>query len=404
MDDDGARVLGLFLASRGWWKPEKMMIAHVLSSFGLGGQERVALDLAKQQHAAGHNVVAVSLASPPEGPNAENFRAAGIRAETVAKGSGVDASVPLRLGALLRKERAEVVHTHNPHALIYGAPAAVLARASVIHTKHGMNPDTMRRLWLRRVASSLLDACVAVAPALAKVARRNRECDPALLHVIPNGIDLVRFAPRAEARRRVRAELAIPDDAWVVGTVGRLSPEKDQALLVRAMAPLLDRRRHLVIVGDGPEHEELRSLITGTWRSEFVHMTGARADVEQLLAAFDVFALTSRSEGLPLVLLEAMATRLPVVAAAVGGIPDVIQSGVTGFLFAAGRREDLRLELMRLFSDPMRARRVGFAGRRAVARRHSVQHMAESYAALYEEVVAGHGHTPSAAFPWAAGM
>src|SRR6185503_8760600 len=109
----------------------RMVIAHVLSSFGLGGQERVALDLAKQQSAAGHSVLVVSLASLPEGPNAEHFRSAGIRAETVAKGQGVDASVPARLASLLRKARVKVVHTHNPHALIYGAPAALLARASV---------------------------------------------------------------------------------------------------------------------------------------------------------------------------------------------------------------------------------------------------------------------------------
>jgi glycosyltransferase involved in cell wall biosynthesis len=121
------------------------------------------------------------------------------------------------------------------------------------------------------------------------------------------------------------------------------------------------------------------------------------------LAAFDVFALTSKSEGLPLVLLEAMATHLPVVATAVGGIPDVVEHGATGFLFPAGHCEDLRLELTRLFSDPMRARRVGHAGRRAIAQRHSVQRMAEGYATLYEDVLAGHGHTPSAAFPRASG-
>ena len=381
----------------------RMVIAHVLSSFGLGGQERVALDLAKQQRAAGHNVLVVSLASLPEGPNAENFRAAGIRTETVAKSPGVDASAPVRLGALLRKARVRVVHTHNPHALIYGAPAAMLARASVVHTKHGMNPDTTRRLWLRRVASILLDACVAVTPALAKVARRNRECDPALLHVIRNGIDMAHFSPSVETRRQVRAELGIPEDAWVVGTVGRLAPEKDQALLVEAMAPLLDQRRHLVIVGDGPEHEALRLRITATWRSEFVHMTGARTDVEQLLAAFDVFALTSKSEGLPLVLLEAMATHLPVVASAVGGIPDAIEHGVTGFLFPAGRREDLRLELVKLLSRPMHGRGVGHAARRAVARRYSVQRMAEGYATLYDNVVAGRRHAQNAASAAASG-
>src|SRR5688572_28979224 len=310
-----------------------MIIAHVLSSFGMGGQERVALDLASGQRQACHFVVAVSLSPFPEGPLASLFRKAGVRAETVSKGDGVDATLPVRLASLLRDERVDVVHTHNPHALIYGAPAASLARAVTVHTKHGINPDRPRRRWLRRVASTLVDACVAVTPALAALARRDRECAPALLHVIPNGIDMARFAPQAEARRRIRASLGIPEKAWVVGTVGRLAPEKDQALLVEAMAPLLDARRHLVIVGDGPERESLQKRVNATMRPGFVHMLGACSNVDEMLSAFDVFALTSKSEGLPLALLEAMATELPVVSSAVGGIPDIIDHGITGFLF-----------------------------------------------------------------------
>jgi glycosyltransferase involved in cell wall biosynthesis len=365
-----------------------MIIAHVLSSFGLGGQERMALELASKQRAAGHFVVAISLSGEPEGAVAADFRKAGVRTETVAKGNGVDASLPVRLAALLREERAEVVHTHNPHALIYGAPAAGLARAAIVHTKHGKNPDRPRRRLLRRLASTLVDACVAVTPALAALARRDRECDPKYLHVIPNGIDMSRFAPRAEARRRIRAELGIPDDAWVVGTVGRLAPEKDQCLLVEAMAPLLDERRQLVIVGDGPESASLKKAIDTTLRGTYVHMPGARSNVDEMLAAFDVFALTSKTEGLPLVLLEAMATELPVVSSAVGGIPDVVRHDATGFLFPRGEREALTRQLVRLFGSPTLARRVGAAGRKSIAQSHSVDRMAESYEALYRAVVA----------------
>ncbi len=364
-----------------------MNITHVLSSFGLGGQERVALDLASKQRAAGHTVAAISLAGFPEGPIAEEFRKAGVRAESLIKGSGVDTSLPVRLAFLLRDVQSEVVHTHNPHALIYGAPAAGFARAAIVHTKHGINPDRPRRRWLRRVASTLVDACVAVTPALATLARKNHECDPRRLHVIPNGIDTERFAPRDEARRRIRAALGIPEEAWVVGTVGRLAPEKDQALLIDAMAPLLDSRRQLVIVGDGPERDALRKKIDATLRGEFVHMPGACANVEEMLAAFDVFVLTSKTEGLPLVLLEAMATELPVVTTSVGGIPDVVEHEVTGFLFRPGARRALTRELVGLFGLQPLARRVGTAARRAVAETHSVQRMTDSYDALYREVV-----------------
>src|SRR5450432_3177472 len=114
-----------------------MFIVHVLSSFDLGGQERVALDLATAQHAHGHEVLVVSLARPPEGPIGAALRKAGVRAETLAKRSNVDPSLPLRLSSLLAREGAEIVHTHNPQALIYGALAGRLAGARVIHTKHG---------------------------------------------------------------------------------------------------------------------------------------------------------------------------------------------------------------------------------------------------------------------------
>ena len=375
-----------------------MIIAHVLSSFGLGGQERMALGLASKQRAAGHFVVAISLSGEPEGPMAAGFRNAGIRAETVAKGDGVDASLPVRLASRLREERVEVVHTHNPHALIYGAPAAGLARAAIVHTKHGLNPDRPRRRFLRRVAYTLLDACVAVTPALAALARRDRECDPKHLHVIPNGIDMTRFGPRAEARQRIRSELGIPQDAWVVGTVGRLAPEKDQCLLVEAVAPLLDERRQLVIVGDGPERAALEKSISATLRQKYVHLPGACSNVDEMLAAFDVFALTSKTEGLPLVLLEAMATELPIVSSAVGGIPDVVRHDVTGFLFPAGGREALTRQLVRLLNSPTLARRVGAAGRNAICQSHSVERMTESYDALYRDVIARNrreAHKPS---------
>jgi glycosyltransferase involved in cell wall biosynthesis len=367
-----------------------MVIAHVLSSFGQGGQERVAVDLARLQRLSGHQVLAFSIAPGPAGPVSSAFRAAGVFAETVAKRPRVDLSLPVRLAAHLRSHRVNVVHTHNPHALIYGAPAARLAGAVVVHSKHGMNPDTRRRLWLRRLAAKLADAYVTVTPRLAKAAIEQGDCDPSRLHVVPNGIDVVRFAPNDGQRRKIREELAIPDDAWVVGTVGRLAPEKDQALLVDAMGSLLCATRHLVIVGDGAERGALRARVDANPGRDYVHMLGDREDVESLLAAFDAFALTSRTEGLPLVLLEAMATGLPVVSTAVGGIPDLVKDGVTGFLVPAGDRGSLADRLGLLSMDKALSRNVGDAGRREVLQRHGVDRMAREYVALYESILQGH--------------
>ena len=365
-----------------------LSIAHVLSSFGVGGQECVALDLATLQLAAGHQVRVLSLAEPPDGPMAQRFRAIGASIETIPKrGPSLDPTLALRVAQSVSKARVDIVHTHNPAALVYGAPAATLAGVRSVHTKHGLNPDSSRRMWLRRVASSMVDAYVAVTPTLARVAVERHECDSTRLHVISNGIDTARFAPNVAARQRVRSELGIPENAWVVGTVGRLAPEKNQGLLIDAVEPMLDPRRHLVIVGDGPAREALAERARGTLRPDLIHFTGARPDVENLLASFDAFALTSESEGLPLVILEAMAVGLPVVATAVGGVPDVVQPGKTGFLAPASDRIALMKELLLLATRSELVAKVAAAGRSMVLERHSKEHMARDYDNLYRRVL-----------------
>jgi len=215
----------------------------------------------------------------------------------------------------------------------------------------------------------------------------SEDCDSSRLHVISNGIDVNRFAPNHVARREVRAELGIPSDAWVVCTVGRLAEEKNQWALLDAMEPLLDEHRRLVIVGDGPERAALRERIDDMDGGRYVRMTGARADVERLLAASDAFALTSRTEGLPLVLLEAMATGLPVVTSKVGGIADVIEHRATGLLYEEGALSPLRRQLDWLSMDAPLSRQLGRAARHHVVTRYSVERMAAEYDALYADAL-----------------
>jgi glycosyltransferase involved in cell wall biosynthesis len=363
-------------------------IAHVLSSFEIGGQERVALDLAAGQRALGHRVIAVSLAAPPDGALAADFAAAGVATDRLDKGGRVDLTLPGRLARLFARERVDVVHTHNPQPLIYGAPAAKLfrPRRALVHTKHGANPEPPRRVWLRRAAGRLADAVVAVSDVTAEVARRNRECAPTKLHTITNGIDLGRFHPDPAARAQVRAELGIPAAAWVVGTVGRLSPEKDQRLLVRAIAPLLRDEVRLVLVGEGEENERLRRLAGSIGSGGYIHFLGARRDVPRVLAALDLFALPSRTEGLPLVLIEAMATGLVVVATEVGGIPTLIEPGVTGFLVGAGDADALAERLRALAFQREVAETCGGRALQVARARCSREAMVEAYMRLYEQI------------------
>lgn len=357
-----------------------MRIAHVLSSFGMGGQERVALDLAAAQVKRGHDVAAVSIAPLPHGELAARFEAEGIRVLAAPKGEGFDAGLVGRLAKVLRDARIDVVHTHNPQPLAYGAPAGRLVRATVVHTKHGRNPERGRRLWLRRATGHLAHAYVAVSEATADVARANRECVPSRLHVIPNGVDLPAYAPSSEARLAVRAELGIPPEAIVVGTVGRVSVEKDHALLVRAMGPLLGAATRLVVVGDGAEMTTVRRVAEPF--APFVALPGMRHDVPRWLSAFDVFALSSRSEGLPLALLEAMAAGLPIVSTDVGGVAEVTLRGEAARLVPPNDEEALRGAIASLLADGEGRKDLAARGRRR-AEDFATDRVVDAYLALY---------------------
>jgi glycosyltransferase involved in cell wall biosynthesis len=364
-----------------------MIIAHVLSSFRIGGQERVALDLARGQRARGHEVLAICLDPGPDAPLAEAFAAHGVATHTVDKSPGVDITLPLRLARLLGRRGVQIVHTHNPQPLLYGAPAARLVGAAIVHTKHGANPERGRRLLARRAAGRLVDALVAVSSTTAVIASRNDECPRGRLHVIDNGIDLARFHADAQGRADIRASLGIPADAWVIGTVGRLAPEKAYPALVEAAAPLLGEQTRLVIVGEGSERGPIEATAARLGVSALVHLAGARSDVPRILAALDVFALSSTTEGLPLVIPEAMATGLPVVSTSVGGIPGVVREGETGLLVPAGDTAALTSALDAMARDPARARALGARGRALALACYSAERMVDDYLALYASVI-----------------
>jgi len=275
------------------------------------------------------------------------------------------------------------VHTHNRLPLIYGAPAGKMAGATVVHTRHGPGRGKRKEQWLRTGAGYFLDAYVAVSPELRALASSLGDCAPRKLSVIENGIDLVRFGGQPGDRHAARAALGIPDGAWVVGSVGRLAKEKNYPLLVRACAPLLGPAGRLVIVGDGAEAAAIRAEAAARMVQDFTALPGVRDDIPRLLAGLDAFAISSTMEGLPLCALEAMAAGLPVVATAVGGLPGLIEDGVTGYLVPPGDEDALRRRLAALRDDPTTARAVGARGQAHVRGKYSREAMVQRYLTLY---------------------
>ena len=369
--------------SRAEGEKGKMRIALVVLSMDIGGQERLILRIIHGLEARGHEVHLVTLStggalrdqlgSTPvhEVPFRGAKRAAG----------GFDRTLHVRLIRLFRRIRPDVVHTHNGPPLIYAAPVARLLGARVVHTKHGKGEISRRMLPLCRMISRTVHRFVAVSADTAEAARRGEA--PPRLSVIENGIPLAAFRPDAELRYAARAELGIASDAVVVGSVGRLVEEKDYPLLVRALGPRLSDKVRLVLVGDGPARPAIEAAVAAAGVGAFVTLTGARHDVPRLLAGFDVFAMSSRTEGVPLALPEAMTSQLPVVATAVGGVPGIVPED-TGFLVAHGDAAALGDAIGRLVNDPALRAQMGERARAYALGRFSEENMLNAYLALYE--------------------
>ncbi|WP_394826601.1 glycosyltransferase [Pendulispora albinea] len=361
-----------------------MRILHVVQSLDMGGQERLILHLARALMARGHQVGVASLTLG--GVLRREFE--GITVIDVPRQHGFDAMMIARMAKALADFEPDAIHTHNPSPMFYAVPAARLLRIkSIVHTKHGANIYGKRSLHAARVVARFTTAFVAVSEGTADAARVKERVPPSLLHVIPNGIPLASFGPNPETRARVRRELGIPEDAYVVGSVGRLAPEKDYPLLVRAMSEVLGPNVRLVLVGSGPSQRDIERAIEALPEPKraWCILTGSRNDVPDLLTAFDVFSLTSQTEGLPLVIPEAMATALPIVATAVGGLPSIVSNQV-GILAPYGDAPGLTAAMAALRDDPERRKRMGEAACAYAHQRFSIEEMTDRYESLYRGV------------------
>jgi glycosyltransferase involved in cell wall biosynthesis len=238
-------------------------------------------------------------------------------------------------------------------------------------------------MWLRRAAAACVHTFVAVSDATAVFATEIREVSSGKLRVILNGTNLAKFERDPAVRAREREHWGILEDGCAIGTVGRMAPEKNHALLLEAVAPLLDDKTVLVIAGDGSERPATEALARRLGIAARVRLLGQMRDVAPVLAGLDIFTLPSHFEGLPMVLAEAMGASLPVVATAVGGVPSVVSDGETGYLVPPGDSEALRNRLRLLRDDPTLARRFGARGLEVALSRYSLQRMVDEYVEAY---------------------
>ncbi len=364
-----------------------MKIAHVVENLERGGLERMVIDLAHAQKAAGHDVQVACLFQ--SGALAAELERSGIGVVACGKRSGFDLAAISRLRVWLRARAGGVLHTHNAGAHYHAVLAATgIGFRRIINTRHSMSaPDHRhRRERLYRCAMPRTDLVATVCDA-ARVRCAGQGVSPrGGVRAVPNGIRVETIAPTsAAARAALASTLELGDGARIVGTVGRLNPIKDQSNLVRAFAAVQVAlpTAALVVAGDGAMLGELRSLAESLGLSSRVRFLGDRGDVQRLLSGFEVFALSSRTEGYSIALLEACTAGLPIVATDVGGNREIVAHGRNGLLVPPQDPDALAAALQAVLGKPAHAQAMGDAGRAWALREATLDAMAARYERLY---------------------
>jgi L-malate glycosyltransferase len=360
----------------------KPVIAELVSTFNIGGAETLVLGLAQALRDEGFDPIAIAVRSG--GPLEERFAKAQI--ETCVSGRTgfpcIDLPGIKRLANILKEKRVQVLHCHNRLAHIYGAFAAKIAGVPVVVcTRHSALTDgrPQKAHVLERIAKHLTDHFIAVSENVRQLAAELGRIAGERSCVIHNGIDTSRFTPATSATKGPPTLIC----------VARLDPVKSHGLLLRSVASLRSNgiELGLKIVGDGPTRQNIEEQIAELHLQDCVETLGARSDVAELLAAADIFVLPSKSEGLPMTIIEAMACGLPVVASDVGGVSELVRPNLSGFLVQAENENAMTEALEKIVTDRDLRQRMGTAGRDIATAQFDIRVIARLHAELFRDLM-----------------
>lgn len=369
------------------------LIWHITVGGDRGGAKTHLLTLLPRLNQERYRIKLICL---NDGPLAAEGREMGLAVEVCPMAGVWDLSVVFRLAAAMRREKAGVIHTHGVRANFYGRIAARLAGVprvlTTVHSLASLDYQTKLQNLLsalaERITAPLTDRFVAVSDALCqKLVQAG--IPPHKITVIRNGIDTGAYRPPdAAAVADCRLSLGIQPPERVVGVVGRLVPVKayDDFLTAAALVGRAAADVKFLITGDGPGESALRDQARALGIADRVVFAGFRRDIPLILAGLDVFVISSLSEGLPLVLLEAMAAGRPAVCTAVGGIPEVVAAGENGMLVPVHDTAGLAAKVLAILQDQELARSLGARAKATVEERFSAAAQAAAMDELYREV------------------
>jgi glycosyltransferase involved in cell wall biosynthesis len=367
-------------------------VAYVLDNLNTGGTELNAVRTAERLDRSRFDVR--FMAMQPHGPLRGRLDAAGIQVHDINI-PGLLTPGAFRRGAevrdLIRRERVVIVHAHDPYANVFMVPWAHRGGASLIASHRWWRSVHRRRVRLaNRIAYRFADRVLANSESVGELVVREERVPRERMIVVPNFVDDAAFTPMdIERRRALRSQFGIAEDHVAVGVVANLYAVKNHALLVRVASRLAAAWPNVryVLVGEGAERTSLTALARALGVQERIILPGRVSHEPGLGGAFDIAVLTSHEEGFPNWVVEAMAAGRPVVATAVGGVPDAVVDGETGYLVNPDDESAFADSLERLLRDEPLAQRLGVQGRERARRLYHETRVMSTLQALYEELV-----------------
>jgi glycosyltransferase involved in cell wall biosynthesis len=367
-----------------------MKILHLVSSGGLFGAEKVILNLAAQNNGIPTWVGALKNEHNPHLEVIEEAQKLGLKTVVFDSKGKADLKTVRNIRSFLAKESIDILHTHNYKSDILGFLATRFNKTKWVGTNHVWHSTDEKLRFYEK-----LDAFVLKSAKLIFTVSQEIKDDlikkgfPAKkLHVISNGIPIQQF-DQSSQRQNLRNSWKVSDSDILLGIIGRLAPEKGHEVLFKALQQLISRYPSVkcLVVGDGPLREDLENLTKKMSLSSHVIFTGIRKDIADIYHACDIMINASFIEGMPMTILEAMASHLPIIATKVGGVPQVIDDHKNGILLEAGQPDQLANAIEELVSNPGLRKLLAQKAYQDVCNQFSDKRMAKDYQRYYEILV-----------------
>ncbi len=371
-------------------------MAHIIHRLAVGGLENGLVNLINHMPRDRYRHAILCLTDFTD--FSERIQPKDVQVIALNKRQGLDLHLYARLWRALRRLKPDIVHTRNLSALECLIPAAMAGISGRVHGEHGrdmydLEGSNLKYNLLRKAIRPLVHRYISVSSDMANWLVQTVGVRPTQVTHICNGVDMARFRPRDGCCSPIGPEGFAPKGTFVVGTVGRMEAVKDPLTLVRAFIHLLDtepRSREslrLVMVGDGPLRESAASLLRDAQAEQISWLPGERPDIPETMRSMDLFVLPSLTEGISNTILEAMASGVPVVATRVGGNPELVDDGRTGWLVPPSEPVAMANAVRSYLINPGQKALHGQAGRAKTEARFGMDAMVDGYLSVYDAVL-----------------